>query len=199
MKRRCCVYQLRITLQGIRPSIWRLVQVPNTLLLCCLHDVLQAVMGWTDSHLHQFEKDGKYWGVPEHFEDVDMDILDERQAKITDVLKAEGDSVLYVYDLGDDWQHKVVLDQILPAPDTRVGPVCLAGERHCPPEDVGGTTGYEEFLEVIFDPGHEEYQQSVRWASAMTDSAQRFQPEEFDVKAVNSALSRVRCSARHHR
>lgn len=86
-------------MQEVRPPIWRLVQVPNTLVPCFLHDVLQAVMGWSDSHLHQFEKDGRYWGVPEHFEDVDIDVLDERQAKISDVLKAEGDSVIEQKDL----------------------------------------------------------------------------------------------------
>ena len=202
MKARDSIYELRITLPEIRPPIWRLIQVPSTLRLCCLHDVLQAVMGWTDSHLHQFEKDGKYWSVPEYYEDDDIDILDERQTKVSAILKVQGDSVLYVYDLGDDWRHEVVLEKILPAPDTTVRPLCLSGERHCPPEDVGGTPGYEEFLEVIFDPRHEEYEHNVRWAggpSALTHAAERFQPEEFDAKAVNATLSRMRWSAPHRR
>ncbi len=96
----------------------------------------------------------------------------------------------------------VVLEKILPASGTMVRPLCLSGERHCPPEDVGGTSGYEEFLEVIFDPSHEEYEHSVRWAggpSAPTHSAERFQPEEFDVRAVNNTLSRMRWPARHRR
>ena len=196
------IYELRVTLQEIRPPIWRLVQVPDTLLLCCLHDVLQTVMGWTDSHLHQFEKSGRYWGVPEHYEDGNIDILDERQTRISDVLKAEGDSMVYIYDLGDDWRHEVVLEKILPIPDKTVRPVCLSGERHCPPEDVGGTAGYQEFLEVIFDPRHEEYEHSVRWAggpSALTQAVERFQPEEFDIKAVNANLSQMRWPARHRR
>ena len=88
------IYELRITLQEIRPPIWRLIQVPSTSRLCCLHDVLQAVMGWTDSHLHQSEKDGKHWGVPEHYEDDDIDILDEGRTKLSAILKAEGDSML---------------------------------------------------------------------------------------------------------
>ena len=196
------IYELRVTLQEIRPPVWRLIQVPSTSPLCCLHDVLQVVMGWTDSHLHQFEKDGKCWGVPEHFEDGDIDILDERRTKISDVLKEQGDSVLYVYDLGDDWRHEVVLEKILPAPGTTVRPVCLSGQRHCPPEDVGGTPGYEEFLEVIFDPHHEEYAHNVRWAggpSALTQSVERFQPEEFDANAVNATLSRMRWPDPHRR
>ncbi len=194
------IYELRITLQEIRPPIWRLVQVPSTLPLCCLHDVLQAALGWTDSHLHQFEKDGKYWGVPEHYEDDDIDIIDERQTKISAILRAQGDSVLYVYDLGDNWRHEVVLEKILPALGTTVRPLCLSGERHCPPEDVGGTSGYEEFLEVIFDPRQEEHEHYVHWAgnpSVLTRSLGRFQPEEFDVRAVNDTLSRMRWPARH--
>ena len=195
-------YELRITLQEIRPPIWRLIQVPSGLRLCCLHDVLQTAMGWTDSHLHQFEKDGKNWGAPEHYEDDDIEILDERRTKISAILKALGDSVLYVYDLGDNWRHDVVLEKILPASDTTVRPVCLSGERHCPPEDVGGTSGYEEFLEVIFDPRNEEYEHNVRWAggpSALTQAAGRFQPEEFDANAVNASLLRMRWPARHRR
>lgn len=197
-----CVYQLRITLREIRPPIWRLIQVPSTLRLCCLHDVLQAVTGWTNSHLHRFEKDGEYWGVPEHYEYDDIEMFDENRAKISDILTAQGDCVLYVYDFGDNWRQDVVLEKILPAPATPVRPICLAGERHCPPEDVGGTSGYEEFLEVIFDPSHEEHEHYVRWAggpSVLTSSVGRFQPEEFDVMEVNDALSRIRWPARHRR
>ncbi len=189
-----CVYELRITLQEIRPPIWRLVHVPDTLPLSRLHDVLQTVIGWTDSHLHRFEKDGKQWGVPEHFEDDDIDIIDESRTKISDILTTPGDSVLYVYDFGDNWRHSVVLENILPASATMVRPVCLAGERHCPPEDVGGVPGYREFLKVIFDPSHEEFDHYVQWAegpSPVNQSVGRFQPEEFNIMAVNDALSRI--------
>ncbi len=205
-KTRSLVYELRITLQDIRPPIWRLIQIPNTSRLCCLHDALQIVLGWTDSHLHQFEKKGKYWGVPEHFEDDDIDILDERRTEISTILKAQGDSVVYVYDLGDDWRHEVVLEKILLSSGRTVRPLCLSGERHCPPEDVGGTSGYEEFLEVIFEPGHEEFEHYIQWAegpSPVNRSAGRFQPEGFNVTAVNDRLSqrrwpRRRCHAATH-
>src|SRR5690242_3037543 len=105
------IYELKITLLGIDPPIWRRIQVPSTMLLCCLHDALQAVMGWTDSHLHQFEKDGKYWGDPKNreFED-DIEINDEGQAPLGKVLSAEGDSMVYLYDFGDHWQHKIILE-----------------------------------------------------------------------------------------
>jgi len=109
-------------------------------------------------------------------------------------LKTPGDSMLYVYDFGGNWRHNVTLEKILPA-SGMVRPVCIAGERHCPPEDVGGVPGYTEFLEVIFEPGHEEYEHYVRWAggpSPLNRSVGRFQPEEFNIMAVNDALSRMR-------
>ena len=134
------VYEIRIALQDIRPPIWRLVQVPDTLPLIRLHDVLQTVIGWTDSHLHQFEKDGMRWGVPEDDEDYGIEIVDERRTTIGAVLTTPGDSMLYIYDFGDKWRHDVTLEKILPALGM-VRPVCIAGERHCPPEDVGGVAG----------------------------------------------------------
>lgn len=196
MKGCSAVYQLKTTLQGTRPPIWRRMQVPATLRLCCLHDVLQEVMGWTDSHLHRFEKDGKCWGVPEDLEGDDgIEITDERGTNVGAVLKTEGDSLLYIYDFGDNWRHDVKLEMILPVLAAVARPVCVAGERHCPPEDVGGPSGYDEFLEVIFEPRHEDFEHCITWAggpSAVNRSVGRFQPEEFDLKAVNDLLSRTR-------
>src|ERR1035441_1290924 len=125
------VYQLKITLLGIQPPIWRRIQVPSTIPLCCLHDALQAVLGWTDSHLHQFEKDGEYWGVPDDdgFEG-DVEVIDESKVPASRILKAESDSMIYVYDFGDNWRHHVVLEKIVPA-DAPTKPVCLGrSEEH---------------------------------------------------------------------
>ena len=150
-------------------------------------------MGWTDSHLHQFEKDGKYWGDPTNreFED-DIEIIDESKVSVGKVLLAEGDSMVYVYDFGDDWRHQVVLEKILPS-EGATKPVCLAGERRCPPEDVGGPFGYEEFLEAIFQPGHEEFAHFRGWAGG------KFHAEEFRLKAVNKLLGRMPWPVRHRR
>jgi len=185
------IYQLKITLLGIDPPIWRRIQVPSTTFLCCLHNALQAVFGWTDSHLHQFEKGGKYWGVPEQ-DDYDTGLLDESRVPVAKVLLAEGETMVYVYDLGDKWRHQVALEKIIPSAATPT-PVCLAGERRCPPEDVGGPSGYQEFLEVIFEPGHEEFSHFRGWAGG------RFHAEEFDVKAVNKLLEKMRWPVRHRR
>jgi len=149
-------------------------------------------MGWTDSHLHQFEKDGKYWGVHDNGFEDDIEVHDESRVPLRRVLNAEGDSMVYVYDFGDNWRHEVVLEKIVPS-DTPTKPVCLAGERRCPPEDVGGTSGYQRILEVIFDPGHDEFAHFRGWTSGS------FHAEEFDVKAVNEILDRMRWPIRHRR
>ena len=105
---------------------------------------------------------------------------------VNGLLKSEGDSLLYLYDFGDNWRHDVVVEKIVPGGDAPIRPECVAGERHCPPEDVGGVSGYEEFLEVIFEPTHEEHQHMVAWAGG------RFQPEDFDLAAVRELLARMR-------
>jgi len=186
LKKPPSIYQLKITLIGIEPPIWRVIQVPSAIKLCCLHSALQVVMGWKDSHLHQFEKDGKKWGIVQLYDDQNLDVIDEDGVKIGDLMKSEGESMIYVYDFGDNWRHKVVLEQIIPVTDALKTPICLDGARRCPPEDVGGVSGYERFLEVIFDPTHQDYEDLVVWAGGP------FQAEEFDVKAVNKTLSRMR-------
>jgi hypothetical protein len=188
------IYQVRVALLDIRPPIWRRVQIPGAMPLCCVHDVLQAVLGWTDSHLHQFDKDGQSWGVPDDEDSFGPEVIDERHVPLSNLLANEGDSLIYLYDFGDGWRHSVTLEKLLPSdPAAPFRPVCLAGERHCPPEDVGGVPGYEEFLEVIFDPAHKEFERMVRWAGGP------FQAEEFSVPAVNDILERMRFPKRHRR
>ena len=183
-KAKSSIYELKITLLEIEPAIWRRIQVPSTIPLCCLHDALQAVFGWTDSHLHQFEKDGKYWGVPDDDGfDGDVEVIDESKVPVAKLLLSEGDSLIYVYDFGDNWRHSVVLEKIVPS-DAPTKPICLGGKRRCPPEDVGGPSGYEEFLAVIFEPGHDEFTHFRGWAGGT------FHAEQFDMMAVNYNLGR---------
>ncbi len=160
--------------------------------LCCLHSAIQVVMGWTDSHLHQFEKDDKKWGVLEWDEGETPDLMDEGKTLLAAVLKCEGDRLSYWYDFGDNWRHEVVLEGIQPAGGALKHPVCLAGERRCPPDDVGGVHGYELFLEVILDPKHKDYDQMVGWAGGHFI-------DEFDMKAANRKLSKMRWPVRHRR
>jgi hypothetical protein len=186
------LYQLKITLIGIDPPIWRRVQVPSSIKLCCLHSAFQVVMGWTDSHLHQFEKDGKNWGVLESDEFEELNLIDEAKTQLGKVLISENDSMIYVYDFGDGWRHEVVLEKIILASAVVKTPVCLSGDRLCPPEDVGGVSGYEELLDAITDPTHKDYGRLVTWAGGHF-------LDQFDVKAANLALWRMRWPVRHRR
>lgn len=186
------IHQLKVTLLDIAPTIWRRIQVPSTMKLCCLHSALQVVMGWTDSHLHQFESDGKVWGVPESGDCGDLELLDEKRVTLGTILKSAGESMTYLYDFGDGWRHEIVLEKIVRS-DVATKPICLAGERRCQPEDVGGPSGYQEFLEAVFDPKHEEFEHYRQWAGDPVHA------EEFDMRAVNGTLSRMRWPVRHRR
>lgn len=138
---------------------------------------------------------GKAWAVlgnPELYEEDDIEVIDETKVPVSRVLKDEDETVVYVYDFGDNWRHEVTLEKIMPS-DGPTKPLCLAGERRCPPEDVGGPHGYQEFLEVIFQPEHEEFEHYRQWAG------EGFDPEEFKLKAVNDTLSRMRFPVRHRR
>jgi hypothetical protein len=177
------IYQAKITLKGIRRPIWRRVQAPGTIRLADLHRVIQTVFGWTDSHLHQFEIAGRRFGVPGDF---DEEILDEAQVTISEALGTGIKRFSYIYDFGDDWEHDVVVEKIIGGNSGRERPLCLAGRRHRPPEDCGGPPGYAHFLRAIHDPRHPEHE-------AMRESVGgAFDPEAFDIAAVNRALVGLR-------
>lgn len=177
------IYQLKITLRGITPKIWRRIWVPSTMSLPRLHRVIQAAMGWWDCHLHQFVADGVCYGEPDP--DFELDIKNERSVKLSRLLKNEGDKIIYEYDFGDDWEHEIRLEEKLPFDNQISLPVCLAGDRACPPEDCGGVWGYQNLLEIIMDPHHEEYEQTLTWLDG------GFGPENFNIDEVNDRLSRL--------
>ncbi len=173
------VYQIKVTLQGIKPPIWRRVLVPADITLAQLHFVLLRVMGWQGGHLHMFEVDGQCYGEPEgEFDEV----LSEARVKLNKVLCAEKESMIYEYDFGDSWRHKIVLEKILPASEGVYVPGCLAGARACPPEDCGGPYGYADLLVALVDPKHEEHENMRDWLG------DDFDPDEFDVEEVNQYL-----------
>ena len=182
------VYRLKVTLRGIRPAIWRRVEVPADLSLFDLHRVLQGAMGWTDSHLHQFVHRGTYYGAPDR--EFGMPMVSERRTRLHQLLERPRDRLNYEYDFGDSWDHEVVLESI---DDTQAGvryPRVVAGRRACPPEDVGGSPGYADFLEAVADPQHDEHESWLKWIGG------RFDPEHFDVLAANDRIPKRRPSAR---
>jgi hypothetical protein len=187
--------RIHVQLDDIEPPIWRRLLAPLDTTLADLHYILQAAMGWTDSHLHDFNVGGLTYGDAdllggERNEDEPR-IYDAHEVRLRDFGYEPGTSFTYTYDYGDGWRHTVTLEALVvakPAPKTST---CLDGARCCPPEDVGGPHAYAEFLRVLFSPEPDEIEEQRRmkcWSGG------KFDPERFDVektaKAVRSALRR---------
>lgn len=179
--------QLRISLLEVEPEIWRRFVVPADIPLARLHDVLQAVMGWLDCHLHLFRFRSGNFGVPDpDFEDDTQDELKKQLHQLVEV----GDEFVYAYDFGDDWHHRVVVEAVVERKAHRELPICLEGARRCPPEDVGGAWGYSDFLEAYLDPKSERHSELVEWIG------EKFDPERFDLARINTNLQRIK-AGRH--
>ncbi|MFZ6026847.1 MAG: plasmid pRiA4b ORF-3 family protein [Chloroflexota bacterium] len=181
------IYQIKVTLRDSKPPIWRRLLLSEETSLATLHKVIQIAMGWEDYHLHMFEIAGQSYGVPEDDEFGDFDVKDETRHRLGQMNLPEKAKFSYEYDFGDSWAHTILVEKILPA-DSPAGsagfhyPTCTAGKRACPPEDVGGIWGYEEFLQAIADPGHEEHEDMLAWIGG------EFDPEAFDIEQVNASL-----------
>ena len=188
-KKSADIYVIRITLLGSKPPIWRRIAIPADMKLSKLHDVVQIVMGWHDCHMHEFlTPDGTRYGAPdpEFGLAMDVDALDERKVRLRNVVQQPKDRFRYDYDFGDDWEHGLELQKIVPPdPDARY-PVCLAGKRACPPEDCGGIWGYMDLIEALRDPKHERREELTEWIGG------EFDPEAFDLDGINALLRRVR-------
>ena len=178
------IYQLRITLSDSEPPIWRRFVVDGEISIRDLHSAIQHVMGWTDSHLHHFIVDDTYYGPTDSEFGGSLDLRDERNFTLAQVASSPGAIFEYEYDSGDRWEHVIHVEAIKqPAPGV-FHPRCLAGERSCPPEDVGGIWGYKEFLETLRDEEHPEHAAYAAWGGD-------FDPERFDLQTVNERLSNL--------
>jgi len=184
------VFQIKITLRDSQPAIWRRVLVSSETKLSQLHDVIQKVMGWKDSHLHKFTIGIVTFSAryePGNLEELVA--IDERYVKLLQLvapfrpfMRDFHFACEYEYDFGDGWSHDLVFEDVLDDDPNRKVPVCIAGERACPPEDVGGVYGYESFLEAFKNPDHPEHADQIEWIG------HEFDPEKFDLEAVNTAL-----------
>ena len=174
------IYQIKVTLDGSKPPIWRRILVRSGVTLEKLHYILQVAMGWTNSHLHQFIVGQTYYGEPHP--DYGSEMRDERRVKLSQIVPGEGFRFAYEYDFGDSWVHTLLVEKVLPPEPGQQYPVCVKGRRDCPPEDVGGVWGYEEFLEAIRDPDHPEHEEYLEWVGG------EFDPEAFDLEETNEIL-----------
>lgn len=181
------VCQFKITLKDIRPPVWRRIQVPKNYTFWDLHVAIQDAMGWLDSHLHAFfvqnpkTDDNEQIGIPDDdFGWSRRSVLPGWEKKISEYFSLkENPQALYVYDFGDDWAHNVKLEKILPREKGVDYPICIKGKRACPPEDCGGLPGYLDLLEILSDPRHEGYEETVEWLGEGFDP-EHFKPEEIE-------------------
>ena len=179
------VYQIKVTLLGTSPPVWRRLLVPGDVTLAHLHDVLQAAMGWEDCHMHEFRMGRRYFGRPNP-EDRLMGmppVENERTVQLSNVLGKVGAKAIYTYDLGDTWEHGVVLEKRLSADPNTAYPVCTGGQLACPPEDCGGVRGFYDLLDAISNPNHDQHEALRNWVG------DDFDPKAFSVDDVNRMLA----------
>jgi Plasmid pRiA4b ORF-3-like protein len=178
------VYQIKVTLKGSKPPIWRRIQVTSETTLAQLHRILQRVMGWESYHLYRFVVGGREYGDPGMLEEMEGE--DARGVTLATLVRGEKDTFLYEYDFGDSWDHELLIEKVLPFEAGKCYPVCLTGKRACPPEDCGGIWGYVGFLDAIRDPQHPEHEEMLEWVGG------EFDPEAFDLSEVNRELQRLK-------
>jgi hypothetical protein len=183
------VFQLRIALRDIKPAIWRCLRVPAATRLGVLHEVIQIAVGWTDSHLHDFLIGDIRFGVADDDVKEGMFLVDEDGAPLGAVAR-EGSTFIYRYDYGDDWEHEIKVERQTRGGDETIQ--CTGGERACPPEDCGGPSGHARLLEVLANKGHEEHAAMKRWVG------RGFDPEKFDMAAVNKKLAALSGKLERH-
>lgn len=175
------VYQIKIVLHNSKPPIWRRIQIPVNYSFWDLHVAIQDAMGWTDSHLHEFYVKNEFdnyimIGTPD--DEIAKAAFPEKEEKIADYLVKPQDFCQYIYDFGDDWEHKIILEKILPRDNLKKYPDIIKGKRACPPEDCGGIYGYNEVLEILENTTHEDYKELIEWLG------DDFDPEYFNSEEV---------------
>lgn len=160
------------------------MQVPSNISLAKLHEIIQAAMGWYDCHLYEFEIHGQTYGQPLPDFD-DLHIKSDRTLSLNQFVTGEKFKFPYLYDMGDSWDHQILVEKVLPIdPEVRY-PICIKGKRACPPEDCGGVWGYADFLETIRDPQHSDHETMLEWIGGEFDS------EAFDLEAANWRLQQI--------
>jgi hypothetical protein len=175
-------WQLYVELEEVRPKVWRRLLVPLTIELSSLHVMLLWGMGWDGGHVHEFVFGHDHYGASEPGREFPDDLMAEEDMPLSAALRSRK-SFQYLYDFGDAWWHKIKVEKIVVLDAPIEYAQCIGGENACPPEDVGGAPGYEEFLEALADPGHPEHADLAEWIG------RPFDPRSFDIDEVNARLN----------
>jgi hypothetical protein len=175
---------LRIELKDSDPPIWRMVEVPTSITLKVLHDIVQVTMGWLDYHLWELVINGQSYGLPM---DEDWGAAPRKVAsrtRLRDVLSPGVTTIDYTYDFGDNWEHRLIVSDVRPGDPGTAYPRFVGGERDCPPEDCGGIPGFYEMIEARADPTHPDHAEISAWLD-------EYDPDELEVFPIEAALGRI--------
>ena len=185
------IIQFKITLLGIQPLIWRQFQVTDDYRFDRFHQVIYLVMGWWNSHLHEFKIGDREIGMPDDDYDYEFPNLeDESEVFLHEMEFKKGDEFHYLYDFGDHWEHHLKVEKVTKG--ALSAPSCLRGKNACPPEDCGGITGYNNMLKVLKKPNDPEYESWIRW---LPDG---YSPKFYDIHGVNTELAKFAVWHRRH-
>jgi hypothetical protein len=170
---------LKVQLLDIEPAIWRSFTAPADITLGDLHALLQIIMGWTNSHLHGFRDQENCYGPVD--DELDEQI-DENSVPLSDIFRKKGSALLYDYDFGDGWEHRITCEEVLSkGPEIAV----IDGKRACPPDDCGGVPGYYQIMEALADSDDDEHDDLLDWLGDDYD------PNFFDAEQVNRTLKKI--------
>lgn len=173
------IYELKITLLGTKPVVYRTLQIEASRTMYELHIAIQIAFGWEDYHLHLFNVGEMNIGMSEFDEFDDDDTIEEKTVRLFQLKLEKKDQFIYLYDFGDNWEHQITITKII-EPKNTFYPKCIRGGRNSPPEDCGGIYGFEEFKEIMGDRKHPEFKNMKTWYGGMYDE------EYFSIQEVNS-------------
>jgi hypothetical protein len=180
------VYQIKVSLRGAKPPIWRRLLVPGDITLNRLHHAFLVAFGWHGGHMYVFDTPYGLFGQA----DRELGHRSDGPVTLEQIAPTPKDKFLYTYDFGDDWEHEVLVEKATPA-DPAVGyPLCTGGRRAAPPDDCGGIWGYQELMDILADSAHPEHEDRLEWLG-LTD-ARQFTPDAFDLDQVNQRLHNLR-------
>jgi hypothetical protein len=175
---------LRIELCDSDPLIWRQVEVPTSITLKVLHDIVQAAMGWFDQHLWEFRLGERRFGLPLDEDWGTEPRTEAAKVRLRQVLTQPRTEMIYLYDFGDDWEHRLILTNIRQGEPGTNYPRYIAGEGNAPPEDCGGIPGFHEMLAIAADPGHPQHDEISEWLDD-------YDPKIIDELQIKIALGRI--------
>lgn len=185
-------YQIKVSIKGIKPVVWRRLKIPGNITFQQLHQIIQASFGWLDYHLYKFEYNKTVVTIPNddyapgELYGEDITELDSMTTMINEPF-GTCERCLYEYDFGDCWEHEIIIEKSLKDTKKNSIPECIKGSGQRPPEDVGGSGGYEDFLDIIQDKKNPEREDMLSWAEKDT-GGHIFDPEYFNINEINRNL-----------